>query len=333
MADSSPRSDTSPRSVTATPQAGPPPALGAPKGPSLVSRWNQKGHSKRVTSIAIAPDGAWVASGSEDATIRFWGGLRGESLHTSMVPGVKGMSIEVLALGTAPDGSWLASGSFGADVHFWDPVSGKDLGHLLALNSISWASVLVVSPDGSWVAVDHSSARSRTIRIWDTKRREVRMDLPGHRQSITALACTSNGAVLASAGSDNSVRLWDLASGKLIRTIHVKEGVKGLAVSPDDKWIVTVTSTAVRQWDLDSGRELRRIPASGAPACVDVSPDGAWIASAGLNGLALIDSHTGTQAHYQKLSSFGNAIRVSADGRWLAVGCEDGSVQTWDFAH
>ena len=74
------------------------------------------GHTHGVTCLAYAPDGAQLASGSADGTVRLWD-LKGEKLERVL----DGHTSAVECLAYAPDGAQLASGSADSTVRLWDP--------------------------------------------------------------------------------------------------------------------------------------------------------------------------------------------------------------------
>src|SRR5215472_14522725 len=73
-----------------------------------------------VTAVGVAPDGKWLASGSEDGTVRIWDAVTGQARAMR-----KGHTGGVTAVGVAPDGKWLASGSEDGTVRIWDAVTGQ----------------------------------------------------------------------------------------------------------------------------------------------------------------------------------------------------------------
>ena len=82
-----------------------------------------------------------------------------------------------------------------------------------------------------------------------------------HDAAVFTLALSRDGKTLASASEDGTVRLWDVARWRTIRTIRVSEEreVMGLAFSPDDRWIVTGDyDSLAKLYQVSTGRELMR---------------------------------------------------------------------------
>ena len=82
-------------------------------------------HPLGVRAVAVAPDSTWLATTSDDQTVRIWDPATGQQRHT-----LTGHTRPVTAVAIAPDGTWLATGSgnpFGGDgtVRIWDPATGQ----------------------------------------------------------------------------------------------------------------------------------------------------------------------------------------------------------------
>ncbi len=92
---------------------------------------------------------------------------------------------------------------------------------------------------------------------------------------VSALAVSPDGALLAGAGGDNFVRVWDMGSKELVAELRGHEAsVRAIAFSPDNALLATAGSDdTARLWDLKTGRELCRIIPVGE-GWVAVSPEG-----------------------------------------------------------
>ena len=93
-----------------------------------------KGHTGEVQALAVSPDGTWLASASNDHTLRIWDPDNGQARHCLI-----GHASDVRALAAGPDGRWLASASDDHTVRIWDAETGRcstslrtghELGHL-----------------------------------------------------------------------------------------------------------------------------------------------------------------------------------------------------------
>jgi WD40 repeat protein len=79
-----------------------------------------------------------------------------------------------------------------------------------------------------------------------------------HSDKVWTLAYSPNGRILASGSQDDTIKLWDAATGRLMRTIDVDFGlVKSIAFLPDGQSFVSGTY-GVHLWDTISGRLLRK---------------------------------------------------------------------------
>jgi len=161
----------------------------------------------------------------------------------------------------------------------------------------------------------------------------------GHRGSITKLAHSPNGRLLASGSIDGTTRLWDAESGQLIRILlGSPDAVSDLSWSSDGKSLMSISQdrdNLIRLWDAESGIMQRSFPLGETSIrCVAWSPDGRLLASGSGDGggdVGLWQVETGQlirvlKGHTRRI----NAIAWSPDGRMLATGGADRTVRLWD---
>ncbi|MHC4996326.1 MAG: protein kinase domain-containing protein, partial [Planctomycetota bacterium] len=256
-----------------------------------------EGHDDLVKSVDWSPDGRYIASGSDDATLRVWDASTGSLLHT-----LKGHEDNISEVAWSPGGDRLASGSSDRTVKIWNPKTWQPIlnlvGHTGGVNSIAW------SPDGSqlasagldsfikvWDAVtgvqtgafswpDNSSTiwiqwspdgkflggfggQSRTLRIWDAQTLQE-VDLPDlHDTSFHGrFAWSPDSKQLVVSPNDGSLRFYDTIPNRLTLTIEggQSSGRNNVVIrwSPDGKRIaVGYRDKSLRVWDATSGRMLQ----------------------------------------------------------------------------
>jgi WD40 repeat protein len=101
---------------------------------------------------------------------------------------------------------------------------------------------------------------------------------------VTALAVTPDGKQVISASMDHTLKVWELDSGRELRTLRGHTNfVNAVAVAPDGRRAASAsTDNTVRIWDVASGRELITMAAHSDPVhAVAWSQDGKYLLSAG----------------------------------------------------
>jgi len=142
---------------------------------------------------------------------------------------------------------------------------------------------------------------------------------------------------IASGSWDKTIKLWDAASGRELRTLqgHTDE-VVAFAFSPDGLTIASGSwDQTIKLWEAASGRELKTLQGhTGSVLSVAFSPDGRTIASgSGDNTIKLWDAASGRELRTLRgHSDLAYSVAFSPDGRTLASGSADNTIKIWDVS-
>ena len=153
----------------------------------------------------------------------------------------------------------------------------------------------------------------------------------GLQGPVASLALSADGRTVA-AGAGAEVRLWDAATGELLRALSVPDGpVRSLALLPDGRFLVVgVENGPIALWDLGSGRQVRSWTRhAGFATSLAVVPGGRLVASGGSDRVVrLWDPSSGRTVH--EMAGHEDAVTAVAVGKThLASASRDGTVRLW----
>lgn len=219
--------------------------------------------------VTISPDGNLIASACMDNTVKIWDARTGKNIF--VLKGHKGF---VLNVAFAPDGRKLASAGLGSII-IWDVTTGD------IIKEINDASTIVsFSPDSRQIAFDSFAG---TIKVWDIQTETIVHEFTGDfPEQIAFLGYSPDGKTIISSFNDNSVRGWDVKTGKQTITMYGhRDKVIAASFSPDCKHLATLSlDSTVRIWNLDIQQSEHIFKGNkGIFTSILYSPDGQHIIS------------------------------------------------------
>ena len=221
----------------------------------MIDNFYGKGHVGSIVSIAVSPDSSAAATCGNDKSVRLWELQTGTLIRT-----IWAHEDAACAVAFAPNGQAVASAGNDGTIRFWEIPSGNSFAVLR--NRLTAVRALVFSTDGRYLFSGGCDGR---ILKWDCaglplgQRDACQIEFNGHRGTVNALAMVPNTPFLISAGDDNTVRIWDTATGLCLRTFTGHEGVvNAVAVTPDGSIALSGANEnlgrPLRLWNLELDR-------------------------------------------------------------------------------
>lgn len=248
-------------------------------------------------NLVFFPDGHTLGSTS-DKIIRLWD-ISNRTISKTFIGHTKITSFTV-----SPDGKTIISRSIFQGkkaLYWWDVETGSTM---FSQQNVDAAASIMFSPNGEMLACvgdDVTWERANDNFIWDLKiylldgsGGEILKTLRGHKKTITTLAFSPDGKMLAGSGWEGIIHLWDSHSGQYMHTFRGHtSSVSALSFSSDNKTLVSGSDDGtVRFWD--TATKQQRLSISG---------------------------------HWQGV----DALAFSADSKTLISGITDATIHKWDI--
>jgi anaphase-promoting complex subunit 4 len=226
------------------------------------------------------------------------------------------------ALAFSPDGSQLATAERNGQVTLRDVSRRRTLRSVRTAREV-WA---VAFSARRLVAVTSDGPK---LCLWDADERRQILELPCSERPLRAVALSANGAWLAAATSDGTVRCWRLAGRQLVAVIDRCGPVSAIAISRDGRYVAAGLSRGeVRVYALPSGQTATTLRVGRRATCLAFAADRAQVAVGTATGeVTLFDIATANGvADLASLDTPLVSLALAADGRSLAAGGGNGTL-------
>jgi len=310
------------------------------------------GHSLTVRAATFSHNGLYIASASDDHTIRIWNASNKSEVQPAVMQEAMdnkemsalikserkftGHTNMVMSVAVSPDGAAIVSGSADNSVRIWDAQTGAEmLSPLLGHTDLVWS--VAISFDGRLVA---SGSEDYTVRLWDLLTgKAVGKPMRGHSTYVKAVVFSPDARWLASGSNDKTVRIWDVATRRpsAIGPLSCRYAVFTVAVSPNGRLVAAGDAGGYLSiWQSNTGQPVRdplQISSSSVWS-IGFSPDGTRIVSGGAHNTERVRIwNITTGEHDFALTGHTNDVysaMYSPDGRFIGTGSGDRTVRLWD---
>ena len=305
-----------------------------------------EGHTRVIRTVAVSPDGRLIVSGSDDQIIKVWELDSGRLLRS-----LGGHTGEVNAVAVSPNGREIISASDDKTLKVWDLESGRLLrtleGHSGGIVAIS------LTPDGKRVV---SISEDKTIKVWDLERAQLLRSLEGstipskellsqgmHTVEVRRMkgsmlfTLTPDGQQVVVVSDDKTIKVWDLESGSLIRTLDVQaDYIPAVRRMTNGQLVVFGSRDNIfKLWGLESGKLLRSKEWEiweKDPYSILVTMDSRKVILGSGGGLKVWELESGglqkfLELHHGRVY----ALALTPDGGQIVSGSSNTTLKVWDL--
>jgi WD40 repeat protein len=301
-------------------------AVPEPEGPSRAAAAFDavEPHGAAVTALALASDGARLASGDARGGLKLWSAR--EDRAQADVPTTSAEPVAAVAF--APDGRILASAQ-GDSIRLWAIPDARPLatldGHVAAVRALAFA------PDGRTLA---SVSDDRSVKLWSLPEGRLRTTIREHGEPLRAVAWTADGTGVFSAGG--TLRLWSASDGRARASLagHAAAAVRSLVVARDGRSLVSAADDGtVIAWEVPTGTLRARLADAGpavAGACA--AADGRTLVAASEDGALRTWSLPARSPRAPLAWTGARTTALACGGPVVVSGHADGTLARWDLA-
>jgi len=208
---------------------------------------------------------------------------------------------------------------------------------------------VAISSDNKYIV---SASADKTIKIWNLKTGKLIKTLKGHIGSVNSIAISSDNKYIVSGSgarytfsnnNDPTIKIWNLKTGKLIKTLDACCLTYSVTISNDNKYIVASNNVDARIWDLKTGKLIKILNKYyGDINSVGISADNKYIVSGSNDKTIKIwdldetvkitwDIKTGELIKSIKGDNWVYSVAISSDSKYIVSGSSDDTIKIWNL--
>lgn len=254
-------------------------------------------------------------------------GKDGKKLDVSHVSLVESLAISA-------DGKTLATGSF-QEVRIWNTDTGEEIKKIEGFADRVVA--IAFSPDGKLIATAGGPPTEEgEVRIYEIASGKLLHDLKGaHSDTAFGVSFSNDGKMLASCGADKFVKVYDVATGKFIKSFegHTHH-VLDVGWRADGKFLASAgADNAIKVWDFEKGEQARTVNGHSKQVTrlIFVSTNPQFATCSGDKTLRLWNADNGSNVRtFPTTDEFLYALAATQDSTMFAAGGESGNIYIFD---
>jgi len=297
------------------------------------------GHEDNINRVRFDPEGTRALTSSDDNAARIWDVATGKVLHIlngAVDKAAARPAAQPEDTAVSPDGKLVATLENAHSVRVRDIDGGNVLAELDAPEADIFTA-MAFSPRGDRLAM---ASRGGWIWLWETRTWQSVAQFHGHDGPVADLGFRGDGLLMATAGEDRRLRLWDASTGEAKGKPFLHDtALTRVEFSADGKTLIGWTGRhEIGSWNIETGALLGLVCTDCAPlgghskrvTWAEFSPDGQEVISASRDGTARVwNAATGQVIAVLDHQGPLVGVRYSLDGQQVLTVSQDYTAKLW----